>query len=328
VKFCNVLHLPFNLTINEEDFKMITAQVVKELREKTGAGMMDCKKALSEANGEMEKAIEILREKGLAAAAKKAGRVAAEGIVEVYISEDNKKAGIVEFNCETDFVAANEEFVKLAKDLAKQASLTSATSIEEFIEEKYISDDSKSIKDIVTELIAKLGENMNVRRFEKLAVENGVVQSYIHGGGRIGVAVELACDAKSAVLLEIAKDVAMQVAAANPLFLDRNQVDTESLDKEKEIYRVQALNEGKPEKIVEKMVEGRVQKYFKEVCLVEQVWVKNPDYTITKYLQEKSKEVGAPISITKYVRFERGEGIEKKEENFAEEVQKQMQQGK
>lgn len=307
---------------------MITAQVVKELREKTGAGMMDCKKALSEANGDMEKAIEILREKGLAAAAKKAGRVAAEGIVEVYISEDNKKAGIVEFNCETDFVAANEEFVKLAKDLAKQASLTSSTSIEDFIEEKYISDDSKSIKDIVTELIAKLGENMNVRRFEKLAVENGVVQSYIHGGGRIGVAVELACDAKSAVLLEVAKDVAMQVAAANPLFLDRNQVDTESLDKEKEIYRVQALNEGKPEKIVEKMVEGRVQKYFKEVCLVEQVWVKNPDYTITKYLQEKSKEVGAPISITKYVRFERGEGIEKKEENFAEEVQKQMQQGK
>jgi elongation factor Ts len=308
--------------------KMISAQVVKELREKTGAGMMDCKKALSQADGDMEKAVEILREKGLAAAAKKAGRIAAEGIVETFISEDHKVGAVVEFNCETDFVAANEDFVAVAKNIAKQAATSSATTVEELIEEKYIGDEALTIKEAVTALIAKLGENMTVRRFEKFAIENGVIQSYIHGGGRIGVLVELACENNSAVLLEVAKDVAMQVAAANPLFLDRNSVDTVALEKEKEIYRVQALNEGKPEKIVDKMVEGRVQKYLKEVCLVDQVWVKNPDLTITKYLQEKSKEVGAPISITKYARFERGEGIEKIEENFAEEVQKQMQQGK
>lgn len=307
---------------------MISAQVVRELRERTGAGMMDCKKALSAADGDMEKAVEILREKGLAAAAKKAGRIAAEGTVETYVSEDYKHAGIVEFNCETDFVAANEDFTAIAKNLAKQASLTAAENIDAFIEEKYIADENTSIKDVVTALIAKLGENMTVRRFAKFSVENGVIQSYIHGGGRIGVLVELACAAQSDALKEVAKDIAMHVAATNPLFLDRSSVDTETLEKEKEIYRVQALNEGKPEKIVEKMVEGRVQKYYKEVCLVDQVWVKNPDYTITKYLQEKSKEIGSPITITRFVRFERGEGIEKKEENFAEEVQKQMQQGK
>ena len=307
---------------------MITAQAVKELRERTGAGMMDCKKALSETNGDMEKAIEFLREKGLAAAAKKAGRVAAEGTVETYISEDLKSAGIVEFNCETDFVAANEDFTNMAKNLARQAASSASNSVEEFVEEKYIADSNLTVKDAATALIAKLGENMNVRRFTKFSVEKGLIQSYIHGGGRIGVIVELGCDVQNEVVREVAKDVAMQVAAANPLFLDRTAVDQDALEKEKEIYRVQALNEGKPEKIVEKMVEGRVQKYYKEVCLVEQVWVKNSDYTITKYLQEKSKEVGATISINRYVRYERGEGIEKKEENFAEEVQKQMQQVK
>lgn len=307
---------------------MITAQSVKELRERTGAGMMDCKKALNETNGDMEKAIELLREKGLAAAAKKAGRVAAEGIIETYVSEDKKSAGIIEFNCETDFVAANEDFIVLAKNLAKMASTTTVDSIEAFLEEKYIADEALTVKEAVTALIAKLGENMNFRRFEKFAVENGVIASYIHGGGRIGVLAQLECNNDNAVVAEVAKDVAMHVAAANPLFLNKESVDNEAVEKEKEIYRVQALNEGKPEKIVDKMVEGRVQKYYKEVCLVEQVWVRNPDYTITKYLQEKSKEVGAPITITKFARFERGEGIEKKEENFAEEVQKQMQQGK
>ncbi|WP_055667827.1 translation elongation factor Ts [Desnuesiella massiliensis] len=307
---------------------MITAQSVKELRERTGAGMMDCKKALNETNGDMEKAIELLREKGLAAAAKKAGRVAAEGIIETYVSEDKKSAGIIELNCETDFVAANEDFVALAKNLAKMASTTTVDSVEAFLEEKYIDDEALTVKEAVTALIAKLGENMNFRRFEKFAVENGVIASYIHGGGRIGVLAQLECSTENSVVAEVAKDVAMHVAAANPLFLNKESVDNEAVEKEKEIYRVQALNEGKPEKIVDKMVEGRVQKYYKEVCLVEQVWVRNPDYTITKYLQEKSKEVGAPITITKFARFERGEGIEKKEENFAEEVQKQMQQGK
>lgn len=306
---------------------MITAQQVKELRDSTGAGMMNCKKALGESNGDMEKAIEILREKGLAAAAKKSGRIAAEGMVETYISEDYKTAGIVEFNCETDFVADNQDFIAIAKNLAKQASVTNSSNVEDFVEEKYIADGNITIKDVVVALIAKLGENMNVRRFDKFSIENGVIQSYIHGGGRIGVIVELSCEAKSDMLLVLAKDIAMQVAAANPLFLDRNSVDAETLNKEREIYKVQALNEGKAEKIVDKMVEGRIQKYLKEICLVDQVWVKNPDYTITKLLQEKSKEVGSPIAIMRYARFERGEGIEKKEENFAEEVQKQMQQG-
>ena len=299
----------------------ITASMVKELREKTGAGMMDCKKALTEAQGDMEKAIEILREKGLAAAAKKAGRVAAEGIVKTYISEDKKSAGIVELNCETDFVAANEEFVTFADRLAQMASTTSATTVEEFVAEKY--DAENTVSEALTALIAKLGENMTVRRFNKFTVANGVVESYIHGGGRIGVVVELGCDAdNTAILTEVAKDVCMQVAAANPTFLSREDVDQESLEKEKEIYRVQALNEGKPENIVEKMVMGRIQKYYKEVCLLDQAWVKDGDKSISKYLQEKSKEVGSPITINKFVRFERGEGIEKAEDNFAEEVAK------
>ena len=239
-----------------------------------------------------------------------------------------KSAGIIEFNCETDFVAANEEFVELAKNLAKQVSKTNVTTVEEFINEKYIADESVTVKDVITALIAKLGENMTVRRFEKVSVEEGLIQSYVHGNGRIGVLVELACEVQNDVVKTVAKDIAMQVAAANPMFLDKDSVDKDTLEKEKEIYRVQALNEGKPESIVEKMVEGRIKKYLKEVCLLEQMWVKNPDYTITKYLQEKSKEIEKTITVNSFVRYERGEGIEKKEENFAEEVQKQMQQVK
>jgi len=304
---------------------MITASMVKELRERTGAGMMDCKRALSETDGDMEKAIELLREKGLAAAAKKAGRIAAEGLVCTYISENMKVGAVVEVNCETDFVADNEDFIALAKNVAIQGAQTTSTTIEEFVSEKYIANEAITINDAVTGLIAKLGENMSVRRFQKFAIENGVVQSYVHGGGRIGVLVELACDKQDDVLSQIAKDVAMQIAAASPLFLDNTCVDHETLEKEKEIYRVQALNEGKPEKIVEKMVMGRVNKYYKEVCLLEQVWVKNADYTITKYLQEESAKLGSEIKITRFVRFERGEGIEKKEENFAEEVRRQVE---
>lgn len=300
---------------------MITAQLVKELREKTGAGMMDCKKALTETQGDMEKAVEVLREKGLAAAAKKAGRIAAEGIVKTYISEDSKVAGIVELNCETDFVAANDEFVAVANRLAIMASETSVTSIEEFVNEKF--DEKSTVQEVLTALIAKLGENMAVRRFDKFSVENGAIESYIHGGGRIGVVVELNSESTNTEVLKVvAKDVAMQVAAANPAFLSREDVDQVSLEKEKEIYRVQALNEGKPEKIVDKMVMGRIQKYYKEVCLLDQSWVKDGDKSISKYLEEKSKEIGSPITINKFVRFERGEGIEKAEDNFAEEVAK------
>ena len=299
---------------------MITAQAVKELRERTGAGMMDCKKALTETNGDMEKAVEVLREKGLAAAAKKAGRVAAEGIVKTFISEDMKKGAMVEVNCETDFVADNAEFIEFAGKVAEMAANNDVSTVEELVDLKY--NDDKTVQEVLTELIAKIGENMTVRRFEKVAVENGVVQSYIHGGGRIGVLVQLACDSNSSELTQVAKDVCMQIAAANPLFLSENEVDSKALETEKEIYRAQALNEGKPEKIVEKMVEGRIKKYYKEVCLLNQPWVKDADKSISKYLEEKSKEVGSPITVQKYFRFERGEGIEKKEENFAEEVAK------
>jgi len=304
---------------------MITASMVKDLRERTGAGMMDCKKALNECEGDIEKAIEHLREKGLAAAAKKAGRVASEGLVKTYVSEDKKEASIIEVNCETDFVSVNESFVEFVDNVAKQSASTTAADIDAFVEEAYAADPSVTVKEAITNLIAKLGENMNVRRFKRLTVENGVIESYIHGGGRIGVLVKVECGKADEILSVIAKDVAMQVAATNPLFLSRNDVDNETLEKEKEIYRVQALNEGKPENIVEKMTMGRIQKYYKENCLLEQVWVKDADYTITKYLQEKSKAIGSEIAVTEFVRFERGEGIEKKEENFAEEVQKQAQ---
>lgn len=307
---------------------MISASMVKELRDRTGAAMMNCKKALSEAEGDMEKAIEILREKGLAQAAKKAGRIAAEGLIVTYVADDKKSGAIAEVNCETDFVSANEEFASLANNVGKMVALGSASTVEQLLDEKYIDNAEATLKDTVTALIAKLGENMNVRRFVKYSTQNGLVQSYIHGGGRIGVLVELACEKQSDVLVELAKDIAMQIAAANPLYLDESSVDHDALDKEREIYKVQALNEGKPENIVDKMVEGRIKKYLKEVCLVDQVWVKNSDLTIAKLLDAKSKEVGSPITIKAFSRFERGEGIEKIEENFAEEVQRQMQQGK
>ncbi|NFN17136.1 elongation factor Ts [Clostridium botulinum] len=301
---------------------MISAKSVKELRERTGAGMMDCKKALTETDGDIEKAVEVLREKGLAAAAKKSGRVAAEGLVKTYISEDKKSGAIVELNCETDFVAANEDFIAFADALAKIATSTSATTVEELVNEKF--DAESTIQEALTGLIARLGENMTVRRFVKFSVDNGVVKSYIHGGGRIGVLVEVACDVESPAVEEVAKELCMQIAAANPLFLSKEEVDQDSIEKEKEIYRVQALNEGKPEKIVEKMVMGRIQKYYKEVCLLEQLWVKDGDKTITKFIDEKAKEAGSAIKVNRFVRFERGEGIEKVEENFAEEVAKQL----
>ena len=300
----------------------ISAQLVKELREMTGAKMMDCKKALVETDGDIEKAIEFLREKGLADAAKKSGRVAAEGIVKTYISEDKKKGSVVEFNCETDFVAANDEFISFAERLAEMVVETGAENVEALLNEKFDAD--TTVSDALKALIAKLGENMTVRRFTKFAIENGVVKSYIHGGGRIGVLVEVACDTASDVLDEVAKEVCMQIAAANPLFLSEDQVDAASIEKEKEIYRVQALNEGKPENIVEKMVEGRIKKYYKEVCLLDQLWVKDNDKTIAKFLAEKSKEVGSPITITRFVRYERGEGIEVEKVDFAAEVAAQM----
>lgn len=307
---------------------MISASAVKDLRERTGAAMMACKKALTEANGDAEKAVEILREKGLAAAAKKAGRIAAEGLVLAYVDETGKNGAVAEVNCETDFVSENAEFKALANNVAKMAAINDASDVNELLELKYIEDNSVTVKEFVTALIAKLGENINIRRFVKYSVADGLVQSYIHAGGKIGVLVKLNSEKSSPELGVLAKDICMQIAAANPLYLDETSVDTAALDKEREIYRVQALNEGKPEKIVDKMVEGRINKYLKEVCLVDQVWVKDSDFTISKLLETKSKELGTKITIADFARFERGEGIEKKEENFAEEVQKQMQQSK
>lgn len=299
----------------------ITAKMVSELRERTGAGMMDCKKVLVEVDGDIDKAIELLREKGLAAAAKKSGRVAAEGLVETYITEDGTRGAVAEVNCETDFVAKNDDFITLTKNVAKQAAISSAADVESLLAEKYIADENITVQDAVTALIAKLGENMSVRRFDRFET-SGVLAQYIHGGGRIAVMVELD-SVKSEEANMVAKEIALQVAASNPLFLSRDLVSEDVLDKEREIYRQQALNDGKPEKVVEKMVEGRINKYFKEVCLLEQLWIRDQDLTITKLVEKKSKEQGSDIKVVRYTRFEKGEGIEKKEEDFAEEVMKQ-----
>lgn len=301
----------------------ITAKMVGELRERTGVGMMDCKKALVKTEGDIEKAIEILREKGLAAAAKKAGRIASEGLVSAYITDDKKVGAVVEFNCETDFVAKNEEFISMSNNLAKQAALSKTENIEELLMEKYIANEEVTVKDAVTALIAKLGENMNLRRFKRISAKNGIVASYIHGGGRIGVIVNVESD-KDTILDEVAKEMTLQVAAANPLFLTKEDVSKDALEKEKEIYRQQALNEGKPEKVVEKMIEGRIQKYYKEVCLMEELYIRDQDINVRKFIEQKSKENGSEIKVVQFARFEKGEGIEKKEEDFAEEVKKQM----
>jgi len=302
---------------------MITAEMVKELRERTGAGMMDCKRALSNTEGDMDKAIEVLREKGLAAAAKKAGRIASEGLVETYISEDGKFGAVVEVNCETDFVGKNQDFISFIKNISKQAALSNAQTVEELLNEKYIAGEN-TVNEVLTGLISTIGENMKLRRFERFVKEqNGILKDYIHGGGRIGVIVHLACENENG-LEEVAKEITMQIAAANPIYISRDEVTGDVIEKEREIYKVQAMNEGKPENIAEKMVKGRIDKYYKEVCLLEQLWIKDQDYTIQKLLDEKSKTIGAKILVKKFARFEKGEGIEKKSEDFAAEVQAQI----
>lgn len=288
----------------------ITSSMVKELRTSTGAGMMDCKKALTEADGDMAKAVDILREKGLSQAAKKAGRIAAEGAVVSYVSEDGKVGVIVEVNCETDFVGHNEGFQTLAKSIAKQVTVAAPADVDALLASEM---DGKTVKDLVTEAVAKIGENISVRRFERFESAEGQVYSYIHGGGKIGVLVDMkGGDA------ELGKDVAMQVAAANPSYLNRDQVPAAELEHEKTVLSEQARNEGKPEKIIEKMVIGRINKYYKEVCLLDQEFIKDGDLTITKLLKSKGAEVA------RFARFQLGEGIEKKQENFVEEIQKQI----
>ena len=291
---------------------MITAALVKELREKTGAGMMDCKKVLTETDGDMEKAMELLRERGIAKAAKKSGRIAAEGLVEAYISEDGKIGAVVEVNSETDFVAKNEEFKTFVMDVAKQVVEKNPENLEELLEQESIAVPGKTVKEVLVDKIATIGENMNIRRFERFESE-GLVEKYIHGDGKIAVLVNMKKGDK-----EIAKDICMQIAAARPEYLNRESVPAARLEKEMEILKAQAMNEGKPAEIAEKVVQGRIGKFYSEICLVEQPFVKNPDIKVSQLLKEKDAEV------VEFARFEKGEGIEKKEENFAEEVMKQI----
>ena len=305
----------------------ITASMVKELREMTGAGMMDCKKALTATEGDMDKAVEFLREKGLAAAEKKAGRIAAEGIVETCVSEDGKVASIVEVNSETDFVAKNDTFKAYVADVAAQAAKTTATDIDAFLAEAWAKDNTKTVKEELASQIAIIGENMNIRRFQKVTTD-GLVQSYIHAGGKIGVLVEADTDSDSEAVKECLKNVAMQVAALNPKYISRDSVDQEYLAHETEIITVQAKNE-KPDandKIIEGMVKGRINKQLKEICLLDQAYVKAEDgkQTVSAYVAEVAKAEGIKLELKSFVRFETGEGLEKKEENFAEEVAKQM----
>ena len=291
---------------------MVTASLVKELREKTGAGMMDCKKVLTETDGDLEKATELLRERGIAKAAKKSGRVAAEGIVEAYISEDGKVGAIVEVNSETDFVGKNEEFRTFVMNVAKQVVEKNPADVESLLAQDSIEEPGKTVQEVLVGKIATNGENLNIRRFARFASE-GLVEKYIHGDGKIAVLINMKKGSK-----EVAKDVCMQIAAARPEYLNEESVPAERIEKEKEILKIQTMNEGKPEAIAEKIVEGRIGKFFSEICLLDQQFVKNPDIKVSQLLKEKDAEV------VEFARFEKGEGIEKKEENFAEEVMKQL----
>ena len=293
---------------------MVSASLVKELREKTGAGMMDCKKVLTETDGDMEKAAELLRERGITKAAKKSDRIAAEGLVYCYVSDDKKVGVVLEVNAETDFVAKNDEFRKFVADTAKQIATTNPASVEALLEEASLEDSSKTVKDILTDKIATIGENMSVRRFERFE-STGIVESYIHGDGKIGVLVDFPKGEES-----VAKDVCMQIAAARPEYLNREQVPADVVEHEMGILKAQAMNEGKPAEIAEKMVLGRIGKFYGEICLLEQDFVKDPSIKVQKLLDNNSAEVA------RFARFEKGEGLQKREENFAEEVAKQMNQ--
>lgn len=306
----------------------ISAAMVKELREMTGAGMMDCKKALSATDGNMEEAVDFLREKGLATAQKKANRIAAEGLVTTLVSADEKNAVVVEVNSETDFVAKNEKFQTYVAQVAEQALETGAADIDAFLAEPWKFDTSKTVNEALAGEIAVIGENMHIRRFTQVHEENGFVASYIHAGGKIGVLVDVETDVINDSVKEMARNIAMQCAALRPKYTNRSEVDQEYIEKEKEILMVAAKNE-KPdanEKILTGMVMGRINKELKEICLLDQVYVKAEDgkQVVAKYVEQVAKENNAKITIKGFARFETGEGLEKKQENFAEEVAKQM----
>ncbi len=308
----------------------ITASMVKELREMTGAGMMDCKKALAATEGDMDKAVEFLREKGLATAQKKAGRIAAEGIVMNVVSEDGKKAVSVEVNAETDFVAKNEKFQGYVHQVAEQALNTTAADIDAFLAETWAADPSKTVAEELASQISVIGENMKIRRFQQVEEQNGFVASYIHAGGKIGVLVDVVTDVENDEIHEMAKNVAMQIAALKPQYVSDKEVSEEYIAHEKEILMAQIMNDPKesqkPEKVIAGMIQGRIKKELKEICLLDQVYVKAEDgkQSVQQYVDSVAKANGAKITIKSFVRFETGEGLEKKEENFAEEVAKQM----
>ncbi len=307
----------------------ITASMVKELREMTGAGMMDCKKALGETNGDMDAAVEYLRKNGQAKAEKKAGRIAAEGLCRVAVKDD-KTAAVVEVNSETDFVAKNEDFQAYVEAVAAQAVNSDAANLDDFLAEKWHLDASKSVKDALVDKIAVIGENLNIRRFQKVVAANGCVVTYVHGGGRIGVIVEADTNVVNDSVKEAMTNIAMQVAALAPKYVSTTDVSEEYKEHEKSIIAEQIKNDpkmaGKPDKVIEGAVNGRLNKELKEVCLLEQVYVKAEDgkQSVAKYIEQVAKENNANLSIKSFVRFETGEGLEKKEENFAEEVAKQM----
>ena len=308
----------------------ITAAMVKELREISGAGMMDCKKALTATEGDMDKAMEFLREKGLATAQKKASRIAAEGIVMLKVAEDSKKAVAVEVNAETDFVAKNEKFQGYVAQVAEQALETEAADIDAFLAETWKFDTTKTVNEALAGQVAVIGENMKIRRFQKVEETEGFVASYTHMGGKIGVLVDVVTDVVNDEIKEMAKNVAMQIAALNPKYTNRSEVSEEYIAHEKEILMARIQNDPKesqkPEKVIQGMISGRINKELKEICLLDQVYVKAEDgkQSVEKYVAEVAKANGANVTIKGFVRYETGEGIEKKEEDFAAEVAKQM----
>ncbi|MBQ7065680.1 MAG: elongation factor Ts [Lachnospiraceae bacterium] len=307
----------------------ITAAMVKELREMTGAGMMDCKKALTETNGDMDAAVEFLRKNGQAKAEKKAGRIAAEGLCKVVVKDD-KVAAVVEVNSETDFVAKNEEFQSFVAAVAEQALASNSADIDAFLAENWNADSSKSVKDALVEKVAVIGENLTIRRFAKVEAANGCVVSYTHGGGRIGVIVEAETNVVNDAVKEALTNVAMQIAALAPKYVSQDEISADYVEHEKEILKAQIMNDPKesqkPEKVIEGMIQGRIKKELKEICLVDQVYVKAEDgkQSVGQYIEQVAKENSADLKVVKFVRFETGEGIEKKEEDFAAEVAAQM----
>jgi len=301
---------------------MITAQAVKQLREATGAGMMDCKKALVETDGDIEKAMDYLREKGLAAAAKKAGRIAAEGVVNSFISDDKKVGALVEVNCETDFVAKTPEFQTFVNGIAKIAAEGNPSDLDAMLA---LSGDGKTVAEMITEKVATIGENISLRRFAVYQAD-GAVDAYIHMGGKIGVLVEFACPAcaqDNADFTAFMHDVAMQIAASSPKYVSSKEVPSDEIEHEKEVLRAQALNEGKPENIVDKMVIGRINKYYSQVCLLDQVFVKDDSKKVKDVVKAQGTALGGDVDIIKFTRYEMGEGLQKRDDDFVSEVMNQ-----